>query len=128
MAARLSRRKIAIFVTDKILASNHQAQQVLRELAAYLVTERRTRELDLIVRDIEAMLAAKGTVIADIASARPLDVAIRAEITAMLAAKSVQLRETIDETLLGGVRIDTPGKRFDGTIRHKLNALRAKQL
>jgi F-type H+-transporting ATPase subunit delta len=128
MAARLSRRKIAIFVTDKILAGNHQAQQVLRELAAYLVTERRTRELDLIVRDIEAMLAAKGTVVADVASARPLNAAVRSEITAMLGAKSVQLRATIDETLLGGVRIDTPGKRFDGTIRHKLNALRAKQL
>jgi F0F1-type ATP synthase delta subunit len=128
MAARLSRRKIANFVTDKILAGNHQAQLVLSELAAYLVTERRTRELELIVRDIEAMLAAKGTVVADVASARPLNAAVRAEITAMLGAKSVQLRETIDETLLGGVRIDTPGKRFDGTIRHKLNALRAKQL
>jgi F-type H+-transporting ATPase subunit delta len=128
MAARLSRRKIAIFVTDKLLAGGHQANEVLRELAAYLVTERRTRELDLIVRDIEEMLAAKGTVVADVASARPLDATVKAEITKMLGASSVQLRESIDETLLGGIRIDTPGKRFDGTIRHKLNALRAKQL
>jgi F0F1-type ATP synthase delta subunit len=128
MAARLSRRKIAIFVTNKLLAGNHQAHEVLRELAAYLVTERRTRELDLIVRDIEEMLAANGVVVADVASARPLDATIKAGITAMLDADSVQLRESIDETLLGGVRIDTPGKRFDGTIRHKLNALRAKQL
>jgi F-type H+-transporting ATPase subunit delta len=128
MAARLSRRKIAIFVTNKLLAGNHQAHEVLRELAAYLVTERRTRELDLLVRDIEEMLAENGVVIADIASARPLDEAVKAEITAMLQAKSVQLRESVDETLLGGIRIDTPGKRFDGTIRHKLNALRAKQL
>ncbi|MET0979797.1 MAG: F0F1 ATP synthase subunit delta [Candidatus Saccharimonadales bacterium] len=128
MAARLSRRKLAIFVTDKLLAGGHQAHEVLRELAAYLVTERRTRELDLIVRDIEVMLAERGVVVADITSARPLDATIRAEITTMLGAKSVQLRESIDETLLGGVRIDTPGQRFDGTIRHKLNALRAKQL
>lgn len=128
MATRLSRRKIAIFVTDRLLAGTHQAHEVLRELAAYLVTERRTRELDLIVRDIEAMLAQNGVVVADIASARPLDEAVKAEITAMLGAKSVQLRESVDETLLGGIRIDTPGKRFDGTIRHKLNALRAKQL
>ena len=127
MAARLSRRKIATFVTDKLLAGNHQAHEVMRELAAYLVTERRTRELDLVVRDIEAMLAAKGVVVADVASARPLDEAVKAEIATMLGAESVQLRETIDETLLGGVRIDTPGKRFDGTIRHKLNALRAQQ-
>lgn len=128
MPARLSRRKIAIFVTNKLLAGGHQAHEVLRELAAYLVTERRTRELDLLVRDIEDMLAQNGVVIADITSARPLDEAVKAEITAMLGAKSVQLRESVDETLLGGIRIDTPGKRFDGTIRHKLNALRAKQL
>lgn len=128
MAARLSRRKIATFVTNKLLAGNHQAHEVLRELAAYLVTERRTRELDLLVRDIEEMLATNGTVIADVATARPLDTAVKAEIEKMLNAKSVHLRESVDETLLGGIRIDTPGKRFDGTIRHKLNALRAKQL
>lgn len=128
MAARLSRRKIAIFVTNKILAGNHQALEVLRELAAYLVTERRTRELDLIVRDIEDMLARNGVVVADVASARPLSDQVKAEVAAMIGVKSVQLRESVDEALLGGIRIDTPGKRFDGTIRHKLNALRAKQL
>jgi F0F1-type ATP synthase delta subunit len=128
MAARLSRRKIAVFVTNKILAGNHQALEVMRELAAYLVTERRTRELDLIVRDIEEMLADSGVIVADVASARPLSDAMKAEVTAMLGATSVQLRESVDEALLGGIRIDTPGKRFDGTIRHKLTALRAKQL
>jgi F0F1-type ATP synthase delta subunit len=128
MAARLSRRKIALFVTDKLLAGKQSADGVLRELAAYLVATRRTRELDLLVRDIEEVLADNGHVTADVTSARPLDAAVKAQITKMLDGKSVQLRESVDETLLGGIRIDTPGKRFDGTIRHKLNALRAKQL
>lgn len=128
MAARLSRRKIALFVADKLLASKTSADEALRELAAYLVATRRTRELDLIVRDIEEVLADNGIVMANVTSARPLDAAVKAEITKMLDAKEVQLRESVDETLLGGIRIDTPGKRFDGTIRHKLNALRAKQL
>jgi F0F1-type ATP synthase delta subunit len=128
MAARLSRRKIALFVTDKLLAGKSASDEVLRELAAYLVTTKRTRELDLLVRDIEEALANNGVVLADITSARPLDAAVKAEITKMLDAKSVELRESVDEALLGGIRIDTPGKRFDGTIRHKLNALRAKQL
>ena len=128
MATRLSRRKIALFVTDRLLSGKASADEVLRELAAYLVTTRRTRELDLLVRDIEAALADKGVVAVDVTSARPLHAAVKAEITKMLDAKSVQLRESVDEALLGGIRIDTPGKRFDGTIRHKLNALRAKQL
>ena len=128
MAARLSRRKIALFVADKLLAGKTSADEALRELAAYLVATRRTRELDLVVRDIEEVLADNGIVMANVTSARPLDAAVKAQITKMLDAKNVQLRESVDETLLGGIRIDTPGKRFDGTIRHKLNALRAKQL
>jgi F-type H+-transporting ATPase subunit delta len=93
-----------------------------------LLTSGRTREQELLVRDIENEMAARGVVVADVASAHPLDASIQAEIKAMTGAKSVQLRQSVDETLLGGIRIDIPGKRFDGTIRHKLNALRAKQL
>jgi F-type H+-transporting ATPase subunit delta len=128
MATRVSRRKIALHVAGKVLAGGAVADEAMRELAAYLVATKRTRELDLLVRDIEEVLADNGVVAANIASARPLDASVKAEITKMLDVKNVQLRESVDETLLGGIRIDTPGKRFDGTIRHKLNALRAKQL
>jgi F0F1-type ATP synthase delta subunit len=127
MAVRLSRRKMAAFVADKLVAG-HSVSESLKEVAAYLLTSGRTREQELLVRDIENEMAARGVVVADVASAHPLDASIQAEIKAMTGAKSVQLRQSVDETLLGGIRIDIPGKRFDGTIRHKLNALRAKQL
>jgi F0F1-type ATP synthase delta subunit len=127
MAVRLSRRKMATFVADKLTAG-HSVSDALKEVAAYLLTSGRVREQELLVRDIEAEMATRGVVVADVASARPLGASIESEIKAMTGAKTVQLRQTVDETLLGGVRIDVPGKRFDGTIRHKLNALRAKQL
>jgi len=127
MALRLSRRKIATYAADQLLAGVSKAK-VIRSVAAYLVDARRTRERTLLVRDIEDALASRGHVIADVASAHPLTTVLEAEIKKLVGADSLQLRELVEPSLLGGVRIDIPGRRFDGTIRRKLTALRAKQL
>jgi F0F1-type ATP synthase delta subunit len=127
MPARLSRRKLAIFAAEKLLAGTPQ-KTVIRELAAYLIDSGRTRETELLVRDIEDVLASRGVVVVDVVSARQLSVSAKAEVAALIGAKNLHLREQIDESVVGGVRVDLPGKRFDGTIRHKLNALRAKQV
>lgn len=127
MALRLSRRRIAAYVADKIL-DGRESQSVLREAAAYLIVTGRTREESLLVRDIETALAQRGVVVADVASAFALSSDMKAHISELVGASEVEFRETLDPDLLGGIRIDIPGRRFDGTIRHKLTALRAKQL
>ncbi len=128
MASRLSRRKIASYVADKLVDGSPK-KAVLREVAAYLIMTRRTRELELLVRDIEDLLAERGVVVADVVSAHALTSATRAEIEKLVGvATTLQLREFVDPSVLGGVRIDLPGKRFDGTILRKLTALKAKQL
>lgn len=127
MAVRVSRRKIALYVTQQLLEGAKQ-KAVMREVAAFLVETRRTRELDLVIRDIEGELAAHGIVVADVLSAYPLADELKKEVARLVGAKDLQLRETIDPSVLGGMRVSVPGKRFDGTIRHKLEALKAKQI
>ena len=127
MAARVSRRKIALYVTQQLLAGAKQ-KAVMQEVAAFLVDARRTRELDLVIRDIEAELANHGVVVADVLSAYPLAEELKKEVAGLVGAKDLQLRETIDPSVLGGMRVDMPGARFDGTLRHKLAALKAKQI
>jgi F-type H+-transporting ATPase subunit delta len=127
MAARLSRRKIALYVTEQLLAGKKQ-KAVMKEVAAFLVETRRMRELDLVIRDIEGELANHGIVVADVLSAYPLAGELKKEVGKLVGAKDLQLRETVDPQVLGGMRIHVPGKRFDGTIRHKLAALKAKQI
>jgi F-type H+-transporting ATPase subunit delta len=127
MASRLSRRKIAAYSADKLL-SGISVSDVVKEVAAYLVDTRRTRELELLIRDIEEALATRGIIVGDVTSAYPLGATLKAEIAKLVGGKSLQLRETIDSTVLGGVRVNIPGKRFDGTIQRKLSALKAKQL
>ena len=127
MAQRLSRRKIADHAAGK-LVSGVSSKKVLQEVAAYLVETGRTREMELIVRDIEAALAEKGIVVPDVTSARPLSSSLKAEVAKLTGAKNVQLRETIDESVLGGMRVTVPGKRFDGTVRRKLTVLKSKAI
>ncbi len=131
MPGRISRRKLAEYVADGLEAKR---PRVIQELAAYLLQTNRTREAQLVVRDIEDELKHRGVMIADVTSAHPLTEAVAQEITAFIRQTSpaqdptVHLRQSVDESVLGGVRIALPGELFDGTIQHKLNALRRAKL
>lgn len=127
MATRLSRRKLSIYAAEQIIAGA-SIKKILSEIGAYLIDTGLTDEQELLVRDIEVELASRGIIVADVTSARALDQKTKGEIATLVGAKHLQFREAVDPTVIGGIRIDTPGKRFDGTIRHKLNALKAKQL
>jgi F-type H+-transporting ATPase subunit delta len=126
--AKLSRRKVASHLADELIAG----KQVTNKLAAFLIESKRTRELELYVRDIEAALAERGVLLADVASAREIANETFETITNYLkkktGAKDVHLRTTVDPALLGGVRIETPDERLDSTLRHKLNQLTASKL
>lgn len=127
MAERLSRRKIANYVADNV-SKGVAVDKVIAEVAAYLVDSRRTRELQLVVRAIEDELAARGEVIANVTTARALDDSLKQAVESVVGAKTIHLRESVDASVIGGVKIDLPGATLDATIKRKLLALRqAKQ-
>jgi F0F1-type ATP synthase delta subunit len=127
MAERLSRRKIAKYVADNV-SKGVAVDEVISEVAAYLIDSRRTRELALVVRAIEDELADRGEVIANVTTARTLDNSLKKSVESLVRAKTIHLRESIDESVIGGVKIDLPGATLDATIKRKLLALRqAKQ-
>ena len=129
----MSRRKLAKYAAEQILAGN---DAVLEEIAGFLVYEKHEREVELLARDIEAELAERGTVVATVESARALDLATKDEIKNLLSSKTnasdqdinVLLRESIDQALIGGFKLRTPTATLDATIAKKLNDLRAKKI
>lgn len=129
MAVRLSRRKLATFTAERLMAGDKTA---IMQLAAYLVETRRTRELPLVVRDIETALAERGVVVADVTTAGPLGEAAAKAIRQFIAAEyndaDVQLRVSEDASLLGGAKVHMPGSELDTTIRRKLTTLRATKI
>ena len=125
MAGRLSRRALATFVAKELLAGN---DQIIDWLAALLIEERREREADLLVRDIESILADSGQMIVQVETARPLDVAIKKEIESMFDQHEVHIKETVRPELIGGVKITTPTQSLDRTIAKKLEMLRTAEI
>ena len=129
----VSRKKLAKYAAEQILAGN---DAVLEEIAGLLIYEKHEREVDLLVRDIEAELAERGEIVASVESARALDDSTRRKIEQFLATAAsdknskpkVSLRESIDPTLIGGFKLRTPTATLDATVSKKLNDLRAKKI
>lgn len=81
----VSRRKLAKYAAEQILAGN---DAVLEEIAGFLIYEKHEREVELLVQDIEAELAERGTVVATVESATPLDAATKGAVKKLLASNS----------------------------------------
>lgn len=126
MASKLSRRKLAQYVADSMEAS--KGAQALQEVAAYLLETRRTREVERLVRDIEEVLAERGTVVADVTTAKPLAPELEKALRQLVDARQLEIRSTVDPEVLGGIRLSVPGRLMDATIAHKLALLKTKQL
>lgn len=83
--ARTLRRKLARHAAERLLAGD---AAVIDELAALIVHERREREINLLVQDIEAELAERGTVVVTVESARALDEATKDAVKRLLSSNS----------------------------------------
>ena len=125
----LSRRNVAVFIADQ-LARGEDPAHVAKILAAYLVSNRQTRSANLLLRDIEsALLKNHGHLCSDVVSAHELSSQMRIELAEMLkretGAKTAELIETTDESLIGGMIVRTPELELDASLRTKLTKLRA---
>jgi F-type H+-transporting ATPase subunit delta len=127
MPSRLSRRKIASYVAQQLVDGDNQTVAI-KQLAAFLIDNRRTKEVQLIVRDIEFELQNRGIILAEVTTASALSDATRKEIERLVGQHAdkgkIQLRQFIDPNVISGVRIDIPGKRLDATIARRLAIFR----
>ena len=117
----ISRTKLAGYVVSQLESGR---SDVMRELAAYLIETKRTREAELLIREVTEQFERRGIVAADVTSAEPIDEALRAQIAELVGAKRLELSETVDTSVLGGIRVTTASRRLDATLAHRLNLLR----
>jgi len=122
MATHISRRKLSQHAAGMIIKG--EISQAVEQLAAYLVQSGRTREAGLIVRDIEVELAELGTVVATVTTAHALSDELRAGVNTLIGAREPHVKEIVDPAVIGGIKIDMPGKQYDATVRRKLELLK----
>ena len=127
MNTKLSRRKIAASVAERF-ARGEKLQDLLDEVAAYLVETRQTRSQQLMARAIEGALESHGDVIVSVASARTLTDQQRDMVAKVFQGKKVHIKDSVDPDLIGGLRVEAPGVRLDTTIKRKLTALKGAKI
>ena len=130
MSQAASRRDIVRVITAKLLDEPASRGQWLQRLAAFMVLNNMTDQVDLIVNDIAHELHEQaGILTVEVVSARQLSDSLRQSLQAMLRAETgastVVLHETTDEGLLGGFVARTPDAEIDASIRTKLQQLAA---
>lgn len=128
MATKLTRRAVTRYVADQ-LVSGADANNVIAQLAAYLVVQRKTKQIDSFIADIEIELAARGVVVADVTTARPLSEELRQSVETLIATQTggrhVALREHVDRDIIGGMIIRSAGTEYDRSIKRAVRALRS---
>lgn len=129
MAGKPSRRKIAQFLADA-LANGESPKRVAKVLISYLAESKQLRMVELYMRDIQTELANRhGHVAAEVISARKLSSDVRQNLIKLVRdetdAKTVELMETIDEELIGGVLLRTPDAEMDNSVAKTLTKLRS---
>lgn len=122
MAHKLSRRALAGY-----LVAQDVSKEAVTQVAAYLTASRRTKEADMIARDVAATMAAHGQVYGTLTTAAPLSKALHADIETMVAATTkaddVQLEAIINPAVIGGFLVEVPGRRQDATVATALSQL-----
>ncbi len=108
------------------LAEQQRDPKVLaQKIAAYLISEGRVNEIDLLARDIERLqYQATGTLEIHAVSARTLSSNVKQAIIGLFAAKNIILHEDIEQDLIGGVRVRAQDQVLDLSVRTRLRHLR----
>jgi F-type H+-transporting ATPase subunit delta len=127
--ATISRRRLADHIATELVAG-HAVKPLLQQVASYLVDHRLTSQAELLIRDVEAILAREHSVVlAEVISARELSAGLIRNIEQFVAAsqgaKQVEVSTSVDPSLLGGIIVRTPSAELDTTVRKQLNALRS---
>lgn len=119
------RPRIAGAIAERTLRKG-ATKRLSCEVAAYLLSERRVNELDSVLRDVAADWAEAGYVEVIASSARPLSAAVLADIKRRVkqlypSAKRIIVTAKLDPAVIGGVRLNLPGRQLDLSVGAKLN-------
>ena len=122
---KVSRVRIADVIAEDSLKKGF-SQAEARSIAAYLMTNRRTTELDSLLRDIRGAWAKHGFIEVTATCAHGLSEKVHQDITAEVRklypdARHIVIVEERDPSIVGGVRIEFANRQLDLSIQAELS-------
>lgn len=126
MTQKLPRTALAHYIAQ----STDSRDSLAREVAAYLVDNAATNDLDSLIRDVvEIQATQNGVVELTAKSAHPIDNEVKSRIEAVAiklypGTKRVIIHTEIDKSVIGGARLQFANADLDMTVQSKLHKLR----
>lgn len=113
-------------IVDQKLTETADLTTVTNEVAAYLLSENRTGELESIMRDVMQLRAERGIIEVQAVDAFPLTETTRTGISEYIRqlfpdSKEIIVSEVRDETVIGGTKLILANQQLDMSVRSKLN-------
>ncbi len=123
MSKKLSRKELAETIARMIHEGD--TDNLANEIAAFLIEQRGTKELDSLMRDVMQVRAETyGITEATAITAHPLTSEVKADIKSYLQAKQLILNEEQDSRLVGGLKLESADTQLDVSIHSRLNKLK----
>jgi F-type H+-transporting ATPase subunit delta len=119
-----SRQPLAKIMAQRTATTN--SKQLAKDIAGYLLAEKRTADLDSLMRDIQQIRADQGIVEVNAITSHELSSNSITEIKSTIKknypnAKTIIVNPVIDPDIVGGVRLTLANEQLDLSVRSKLN-------
>ena len=120
------RSQIAPVIAAMTLRKDVDAEKLGRDIAAYLLDEGRTAELESLLRDVIACRADQGIIEVMAVSAHELTDAARRDIEQLVrdnfpSVQRIIVDHRLDSSVVGGLRLELVDRQLDTTVRDKLD-------
>lgn len=120
----LSRTKLASVLVDYVKTKGSTQKQA-QKIAAFLIHNKRTKEIDSLMRDMMKYQAENGVLEVTATSAHQLSPEAKTRVKQLLPAKKHIINEVITPEILGGILIESADIQLDLTIRRQVQKLRS---
>ena len=118
--AKITTNELAAYAVDQ-LESGTKAPVLAQQIAAYLLEERRSRDMSAVMRAIDEELTRRGSAQITITAAHQVSDATKKQLATLLDVKNPQFSEVIDPSVIGGVKARSGESEIDLTVRGRLN-------
>lgn len=118
------RKELAEAVLN-LVETSKSSQEAAQAVASYLIAERRTKELNSLLRDLEQLRFKRdGALEVTATTAYPLSAEAKQKIRNLFEAKTVTINEEINKETIGGVKVRALDKVADFSVQARLRQLR----
>jgi len=116
---QITTKMLAIYAADQLKAGI-SPQKLVDQVAAFLVSERRSGDVKLFSRLLQAERSRRGIGEITISSIVPIPETVKQQLAKKMDIKHPVFHEVIDAKIIGGIIASTSESTLDLSIAHKL--------